>query len=205
MMPDLPNVGWERDIESFREFFENPAFRTGARRGCACWGAPRRRCTPGAASAWRTPTQPGSKPPTPPPARRWPEAVPHAGHPRHRAVRAVEERAVSQLCARQGGLALGVRCRHSRGLSGRPDSVCTQAARAAQHACCPGLCSPAPACAPTRILAGGPGGTHPGLCAALGAHLPHPARHPHAPGVLWRGEGQPARAGPGAHGAPGVR
>ncbi len=29
MMPDLPNVGWERDIESFREFFENPAFRTG--------------------------------------------------------------------------------------------------------------------------------------------------------------------------------
>jgi histone acetyltransferase (RNA polymerase elongator complex component) len=28
MMPDLPNVGWERDVESFREFFENPAFRT---------------------------------------------------------------------------------------------------------------------------------------------------------------------------------
>lgn len=28
MMPDLPNVSWERDIESFREFFENPAFRT---------------------------------------------------------------------------------------------------------------------------------------------------------------------------------
>ena len=28
MMPDLPNVGWERDIESFTEFFENPAFRT---------------------------------------------------------------------------------------------------------------------------------------------------------------------------------
>lgn len=28
MMPDLPNVGWERDLESFREFFENPAFRT---------------------------------------------------------------------------------------------------------------------------------------------------------------------------------
>ena len=27
-MPDLPNVGWERDMESFREFFENPAFRT---------------------------------------------------------------------------------------------------------------------------------------------------------------------------------
>lgn len=27
-MPDLPNVGWERDIESFMEFFENPAFRT---------------------------------------------------------------------------------------------------------------------------------------------------------------------------------
>lgn len=27
-MPDLPNVGWERDIESFREFFENPAFRS---------------------------------------------------------------------------------------------------------------------------------------------------------------------------------
>lgn len=27
MMPDLPNVGWERDLECFREFFENPAFR----------------------------------------------------------------------------------------------------------------------------------------------------------------------------------
>lgn len=28
MMPDLPNVGMERDIDQFREFFENPAFRT---------------------------------------------------------------------------------------------------------------------------------------------------------------------------------
>ena len=28
MMPDLPNVGWERDVESFREYFENPAFRS---------------------------------------------------------------------------------------------------------------------------------------------------------------------------------
>ena len=28
LMPDLPNVGWERDVESFAEFFENPAFRT---------------------------------------------------------------------------------------------------------------------------------------------------------------------------------
>ncbi|OWF54410.1 elongator complex protein 3 isoform X1 [Mizuhopecten yessoensis] len=27
MMPDLPNVSWERDIEQFIEFFENPAFR----------------------------------------------------------------------------------------------------------------------------------------------------------------------------------
>jgi elongator complex protein 3 len=27
MMPDLPNVGIERDIEQFKEFFENPAFR----------------------------------------------------------------------------------------------------------------------------------------------------------------------------------
>mmetsp|Transcript_37446 Transcript_37446/g.81972 ORF Transcript_37446/g.81972 Transcript_37446/m.81972 type:complete len:601 (-) Transcript_37446:30-1832(-) len=27
MMPDLPNVGLERDLEGFREFFENPAFR----------------------------------------------------------------------------------------------------------------------------------------------------------------------------------
>ncbi|XP_040822387.1 elongator complex protein 3 isoform X1 [Ochotona princeps] len=27
MMPDLPNVGLERDIEQFTEFFENPAFR----------------------------------------------------------------------------------------------------------------------------------------------------------------------------------
>lgn len=28
MMPDLPNVGWERDIEQFIEYFENPAFRS---------------------------------------------------------------------------------------------------------------------------------------------------------------------------------
>jgi len=28
MMPDLPNMGLERDLESFREFFENPAFRS---------------------------------------------------------------------------------------------------------------------------------------------------------------------------------
>ena len=28
MMPDLPNVGMERDLESFREFFESPDFRT---------------------------------------------------------------------------------------------------------------------------------------------------------------------------------
>ena len=27
MMPDLPNVGMERDMEQFKEFFENPAFR----------------------------------------------------------------------------------------------------------------------------------------------------------------------------------
>ena len=28
MMPDLPNMGFERDIESFKEFFDNPQFRT---------------------------------------------------------------------------------------------------------------------------------------------------------------------------------
>eukprot|EP00744_Colponema_vietnamica_P005302 GILI01007777.1.p1 GENE.GILI01007777.1~~GILI01007777.1.p1 ORF type:complete len:551 (+),score=107.80 GILI01007777.1:45-1697(+) len=28
MMPDLPNMGLERDLESFKEFFENPDFRT---------------------------------------------------------------------------------------------------------------------------------------------------------------------------------
>jgi elongator complex protein 3 len=27
MMPDLPNVGYERDFNGFKEFFENPAFR----------------------------------------------------------------------------------------------------------------------------------------------------------------------------------
>lgn len=27
MMPDLPNVGWDRDQAQFAEFFENPAFR----------------------------------------------------------------------------------------------------------------------------------------------------------------------------------
>jgi elongator complex protein 3 len=33
MMPDLPNVGWERDVEAFREFFENPEFRCAFDRG----------------------------------------------------------------------------------------------------------------------------------------------------------------------------
>lgn len=28
MMPDLPNVGYERDMTAFKEFFENPAFRS---------------------------------------------------------------------------------------------------------------------------------------------------------------------------------
>ncbi|EKX51125.1 hypothetical protein GUITHDRAFT_103046 [Guillardia theta CCMP2712] len=28
MMPDLPNVGYERDMRQFREYFENPSFRT---------------------------------------------------------------------------------------------------------------------------------------------------------------------------------
>ncbi|KAE8211098.1 hypothetical protein CF319_g5599 [Tilletia indica] len=28
MMPDLPNIGYERDIEQFKEYFENPAFRS---------------------------------------------------------------------------------------------------------------------------------------------------------------------------------
>ena len=27
MMPDLPNMGLERDVEGFIEFFENPEFR----------------------------------------------------------------------------------------------------------------------------------------------------------------------------------
>lgn len=27
MMPDLPHVGVERDLESFKEFFESPRFR----------------------------------------------------------------------------------------------------------------------------------------------------------------------------------
>jgi histone acetyltransferase (RNA polymerase elongator complex component) len=28
MMPDLPNMGKERDLDGFREYFENPAFRS---------------------------------------------------------------------------------------------------------------------------------------------------------------------------------
>lgn len=28
MMPDLPNIGVERDLEQFKEYFENPAFRS---------------------------------------------------------------------------------------------------------------------------------------------------------------------------------
>lgn len=28
MMPDLPNVGWDRDLAQFKEYFENPRFRS---------------------------------------------------------------------------------------------------------------------------------------------------------------------------------
>jgi len=28
MMPDLPNMGRQRDLEGFKEYFENPAFRS---------------------------------------------------------------------------------------------------------------------------------------------------------------------------------
>ena len=35
MMPDLPNVGWERDLESFAEFFENPTFRSDGLKVCS--------------------------------------------------------------------------------------------------------------------------------------------------------------------------
>jgi elongator complex protein 3 len=28
MMPDLPHMGYERDLEGFKEYFENPAFRS---------------------------------------------------------------------------------------------------------------------------------------------------------------------------------
>ena len=39
MMPDLPNVGWERDLESFSQFFEDPAFRADGLKVCvvALW------------------------------------------------------------------------------------------------------------------------------------------------------------------------
>lgn len=45
---------------------------------------------------------------------------------------------------------------------------------------------------------------HPVAGAALGAHLPHPARHPHAPCDQWGGEGQPQGAGTGTHGKAGA-
>jgi hypothetical protein len=28
MMPDLPNMGMERDLDGFKEYFENPLFRS---------------------------------------------------------------------------------------------------------------------------------------------------------------------------------
>ena len=32
MQPDLPNMTLDRDLEGFKEYFENPAFRSGKRR-----------------------------------------------------------------------------------------------------------------------------------------------------------------------------
>lgn len=110
MMPDLPNVGWERDLESFLEFFENPAFRTdglkvgggapaapqGAGAGGLVWCA---RAAPAGSQRAPAPSKRTAAPPPPaPPLPRVP-AVPHAGHPRYRAVRAVEEGTVPQLPA----------------------------------------------------------------------------------------------------------
>ena len=37
MMPDLPNCDQERDIEGFREFFENPDFRADGLKVCVVW------------------------------------------------------------------------------------------------------------------------------------------------------------------------
>ena len=35
MMPDLPNVGYERDLNQFKEYFENPRFRSDGLK--VCW------------------------------------------------------------------------------------------------------------------------------------------------------------------------
>ena len=93
MMPDLPNVGWERDLESFLEFFENPAFRTDGlkvgglipccsvgERGCCRlggMGGPLVRLGPGAGAAgcsWCSPAD-GAL------ARRGANCCPHAHTP----------------------------------------------------------------------------------------------------------------------------
>lgn len=113
-MPDLPNVGWERDIESFREFFENPAFRTGGWHavagadaallpasidmqcgGCNWNSEPQHTRTEAVLPTHHVTLRCAPSLPT---CRR-PEAVPHPGHPRHGAVRAVEEGALPQLPA----------------------------------------------------------------------------------------------------------
>jgi hypothetical protein len=83
MMPDLPNVGWERDLESFREFFENPAFRSDGLKVCSAAGC---QCNSiggdmpsaaGKASAGGVDKD----------STRWSNAgISHAGHPRHRAI-----------------------------------------------------------------------------------------------------------------------
>ncbi len=134
-----------------------------------------------------------------------PQALPHAGHPRHRAVRAVEARAVQELRARPPGgpggahpghgAALGARVPHPGGCSSRaaPSSLsagCFCRRRRRRHGCCSEPL-PGPSSVPALKLRP----SRPGP--------PPAARHPHAAGHQRRGEGQPARAGAGAHGAPG--
>ena len=81
MMPDLPNVGWERDLESFAQFFEDPAFRADGLKVCTCLRARARRAPHTTATSPPPTTAPPRNTPTPPHTPRHPPTPPRPPPP----------------------------------------------------------------------------------------------------------------------------
>lgn len=97
MMPDLPNMGMERDLQGFREYFENPLFRSDGTHT-----APRsnfiRQAPDTPPHSLDSPAHASTRP-----NQRRAQDLPDARDPRHGPVRAVEDGQVPKLHARRAG------------------------------------------------------------------------------------------------------